>query len=740
MNRKTKRVPWLVLLFLCLSFFAGGEIRAQAAEATGIYRLTVDGKKNYEMAYEVLEYVNEERASLGLNKLVMDQELLDAAMQRAAETGVYFDDNHRRPDLRSCYTVNSKVNAENIAGGYHNAKEAFEGWRSSFLHYDNMMGKYWVSTGIGCVRVGNVYYWVQEFSSKAATAASTTGDQNPITVQIGDFGYAADALCFNLNEIGYGRSDTVEIKIGENDSLKVGRENRGWGRYTYYAPFVASSFIWKSSNPSAVRVDSTGKVTATGVGTAKITATPKNILSGTVPPATVTYRCVQSLEDAAVAEIPDQTYTGRPQTPKLTVSLKGKTLKEGTDYKVEYSDNTNVYTYSEYGYRLKPRVWIIGIGNYGGSITRTFNILPLDTKDQFDVKVKGWDTAGYDDIAKGLAAQIEVSYKGKVLSFGYGNADYYFSSYSPSGTKVTSFTVKLDGNYVGCRSFVCLGDYTVKVADQKYTGKPLTPEVKVYASSWMQTPLEKDVDYTVSYRSNTNRGTATVIITGKGTYYGTITTTFTIGCRHKWSAWKTTKAPTALAVGVKTRTCSICEATQRALIAKLTPTLTLSHTKATVNKGKMLTVTVKAKTTGDYVVSWKSSNPSVVTVTKNKSGSGTIKAVGAGSAVVTCTMKSGLKKQIPAAVLAPTTGLTVRCTGAALRSGKIIMNRNSTARLTVSRQPVDVTDALVFSSSNPNVVSVTSGGGYLRTYYAKGTARITVRSGAKTAVITVTVK
>lgn len=210
MNRKTKRVPWLVLLFLCLSFFAGGEIRAQAAEATGIYRLTVDGKKNYEMAYEVLEYVNEERASLGLNKLVMDQELLDAAMQRAAETGVYFDDNHRRPDLRSCYTVSSKVNAENIAGGYHNAKEAFEGWRSSFLHYDNMMGKYWVSTGIGCVRVGNVYYWVQEFSSKAATVASTTGDQNPITVQIGDFGYAADALCFNLNEIGYGSSDTVE--------------------------------------------------------------------------------------------------------------------------------------------------------------------------------------------------------------------------------------------------------------------------------------------------------------------------------------------------------------------------------------------------------------------------------------------------------------------------------------------------------------------------------------------------
>ena len=47
---------------------------------------------------------------------------------------------------------------------------------------------------------------------------------------------------------------------------------------------------------------------------------------------------------------------------------------------------------------------------------------------------------------------------------------------------------------------------------------------------------------------------------------------------------------------------------------------------------------------------WKSSNSSVTTVTKNKSGSGTIRGVKAGKAVVTCTMKSGLKKQIPVTV------------------------------------------------------------------------------------------
>lgn len=729
-----------LLLVLCLSFLTGREITGQAAEATGVYSLTLSGKKNYKMAYEVLDYVNTQRESLGLNKLVMDQELLDAAMQRAAEGAVYFDASHRRPDLRSYMTVSSKTRGENIAGGYTTAKDVFEAWKSSLGHYRNIIDSSWVSTGIGCFQVGNLYYWAEEFSPQSATAANASGNDNPVTVQIGDFGYAADALCFNLNKSGYGASDTREIRCGETDQLRVDRKNRGWGSIGYYATFASSSFIWKSSNPSVVRVDSTGKVTGVSVGTAKITATPKNILSGAVPPATVTYHCVQSIEDAAVAAIPDQIFTGGALTPKVTVRLGGKLLKEGTDYRLSYLNNTNVARYDMYGSLVKPSVSIIGTGNYGGSITKTFNILPLDTKNQFDVKTKGWDTAGYDSVQKALAAQVEVSYKGKKLSFGYGDADYYFNGYSLSGTKVTSFTVKLTGNYTGYRDFNYMGNFVVKVADQKYTGAPLTPKPEVYSSEWSATPLEKGVDYTVSYRNNTNRGTATLIVTGKGRYYGTCSVKFKIGCSHAWGTWKVTKKPTALAAGVKERTCSICKATQKSSVAKLKPTLTLNRTKATVNKGKAVTAVIKSKTEGDYVVSWKSSAPSVATVTKNKNGNGVIKGIKAGSAVVTCTMKSGLKKQIPVTVLVPTTGLSVRCTGAVLRAGKITMSRNSSARLIASRQPADVTDALSFSSSNKNIVTVTAGGGYLRTYYWKGTAKITVKSGAKKVVLTVTVK
>ena len=52
-----------------------------------------------------------------------------------------------------------------------------------------------------------------------------------------------------------------------------------------------------------------------------------------------------------------------------------------------------------------------------------------------------------------------------------------------------------------------------------YTGKALTPEVKV---TYNGAELARDTDYTVSYADNTNAGTATVTVTGKDNYGGTV--------------------------------------------------------------------------------------------------------------------------------------------------------------------------------------------------------------------------
>ena len=64
------------------------------------------------------------------------------------------------------------------------------------------------------------------------------------------------------------------------------------------------------------------------------------------------------------------------------------------------------------------------------------------------------------------------------------------------------------------------------ISDCDYIGKAITyPDLHVYHH---KTLLQEKTDYTVKYKNNTKAGTATVTITGKGNYAGSITKTFTI--------------------------------------------------------------------------------------------------------------------------------------------------------------------------------------------------------------------
>ncbi len=58
-----------------------------------------------------------------------------------------------------------------------------------------------------------------------------------------------------------------------------------------------------------------------------------------------------------------------------------------------------------------------------------------------------------------------------------------------------------------------------------YTGSPITPDIAVTMNG---VNLVKDRDYTVTYSNNTNVGTATITVQGRGSYSGTKTITFVI--------------------------------------------------------------------------------------------------------------------------------------------------------------------------------------------------------------------
>lgn len=108
----------------------------------------------------------------------------------------------------------------------------------------------------------------------------------------------------------------------------------------------------------------------------------------------------------------------------------------------------------------------------------------------------------------------------------------YPKDMTTSGQK--NITIKGIGNYTGERYLyyrITARDFAktavkLSAASMTYTGKALTPSVKV---TDLGKTLVKDKDYSVSYFSNTNAGTATVTIRAMGANYsGSKTATFVI--------------------------------------------------------------------------------------------------------------------------------------------------------------------------------------------------------------------
>ena len=71
-----------------------------------------------------------------------------------------------------------------------------------------------------------------------------------------------------------------------------------------------------------------------------------------------------------------------------------------------------------------------------------------------------------------------------------------------------------------------------KIEDQVYTGQAKTPSLTI---TYNGGNLKAGVDYAVSYKNNTNIGTATITITGKGNYTGETAATFNIIVRKNAS-------------------------------------------------------------------------------------------------------------------------------------------------------------------------------------------------------------
>lgn len=154
-----------------------------------------------------------------------------------------------------------------------------------------------------------------------------------------------------------------------------------------------------------------------------------------------------------IAAIPDQTFTGSAIEPEIIVTDGENTLTIGTDYTVSYSDNTNVGT---------AKATITGIGNYSGTVEKTFSI-----------NAKALTAANVSDIAvqtytgSAITPEITVTDGENTLTLGTD----YTVSYSDNinaGTATAKITGK--GNYSGTveKTFTILPGTTVSAQADPY--------------------------------------------------------------------------------------------------------------------------------------------------------------------------------------------------------------------------------------------------------------------------------
>ena len=118
---------------------------------------------SHEEAYamRVIEEINRERSAYGLGTLRVDAELTRAAWVRAYEIAEKF--SHTRPDGTRWKTVYPQAFAENIARGQKTPDKAVAAWMTSEGHRRNILQGSYTTTGVACLKVGNVYHWVQIF-------------------------------------------------------------------------------------------------------------------------------------------------------------------------------------------------------------------------------------------------------------------------------------------------------------------------------------------------------------------------------------------------------------------------------------------------------------------------------------------------------------------------------------------------------------------------------------------------
>ena len=290
--------------------------------------------------------------------------------------------------------------------------------------------------------------------------------------------------------------------------------------------------------------EATAVVTATGKGTAR------GSVGGVFSIKPVDFPAVDS--DSA-----KDTNTAIVSEYDIDAKLNNTKLIKGTDYTLtfKYKDNGTFKDFSGYNFTEGTYKAVVtpktnfkntaAVETNDFTVTSTFNgatvnvesadfiyngkpqtptITVTKTSDSKPADRESYSVTYYDAARKAVTNPTNAGKYTAVIKAANPNND------GISGEKNIAFTIKP----IKVQKIKGLGNYVYmdKVADQKYTGKALTPTFNVYyqeTKSSSAKVLVKNTDYTVTYSNNISVGIGRVTVTFTGNYEGTtLTDTFTI--------------------------------------------------------------------------------------------------------------------------------------------------------------------------------------------------------------------
>ena len=359
--------------------------------------------------------------------------------------------------------------------------------------------------------------------------------------------------------------------------------------------------------------DNTTKATGHSYGNAVVTKQPTCTAEGTK-----TKTCTQcgATVTETIAKL-SHSYTTTVVAPTCTVD--GYTLHKCSVCGTSYKDNTTKATGHSYGNSVvtkQPTCTSEGTAIKTCTKCNATVTEKLPAKGHTAVTDKGYPatctTAGKTDGSHCSVCGAVIKAQTVINATGHKSSGWIIdktASIGVKGSKHKECTVckkVLETAEIPALSRISISkaSVTLSTSTYAYDGKAKTPFVTVKVGG---KTLKKDTDYTVSYSNNTKVGTATVKITGKGNYTGSVSKTYSIKNNFK----------KATVSGISTK----------AFTGKnITQSITVKYNGKTLKKGT------------DYTVSYSNNK---------KVGTATVKIAGKGSytGTVTKTFKINPAKQ-----------------------------------------------------------------------------------------------